>query len=742
MAAPAETWTRDWLAQFEFPNNRELYHYLHIQAMKSGFDIAGRQAFTLPYGHFYCTKGGRQKATKTSKVGCTFQFKTTLVNGKIRIRLDDSLCLEHNHDLLPQIFQHKLIDDTAKQAIQRLHEARVKPMQIKTYLKDLGYDLSTLQIQYLAGSKEFDKFGTESEDLVNYMQSDARALVRTMDVRVNEQQTRRFAILTVTAKELENLRRFADVIFIDGTMAKLRMKWEVLPITAVDQHKELVCCGIMYASVTNEEVLTWMLHELWTILQPLGILRTIVTDEDAAFAAAFRAMIVGINTGPEQRVVNHVLCALHKQRNFVHKLQKCGLSKLQREVATDLFRKICYHTNNDYVQKCLEELQGMNEKLSRYVENHVVPYLAQFAKSYMTNVHANGYNTTSPAESMNNLLKQGVTKLMTLRESRVHFDKVLENHDAVCLQRHYRRLRPTGDTGYVPLDVHRHLGAKMCKKLMMQMSAADSIVVEPVEGNPLFTHQAYQRNHPEICYQLCETYCSCNTVRFLGIPCSHLIKLYQVSGKSFPKEMIHRRWHLEPVDDADVVPVAYPAEPEPNERESSDDSDTESDLPMDEGDSSKQRYLRLFHLGKNIASKACDDPETATRVAAKMRELLAELIDLPPDELPNDATNLTSGRNSDEEVVDVVDHVARPRGRPRAIRNGGNTFAPRKCRICGRGHDTTDCFAYPDLQQQTEKFKDWAGDGRRCGICTEPGHNARTCPLKAKALTHYGFDDE
>ena len=83
-----------------------------------------------------------------------------------------------------------------------------------------------------------------------------------------EGKRHRFAVMTFTAKELENLRQFGDVLFIDGTMSQLRLRWEILPITGVDQHRQLASCGIMYPSGTNEEVLTWMLSELWQILEP------------------------------------------------------------------------------------------------------------------------------------------------------------------------------------------------------------------------------------------------------------------------------------------------------------------------------------------------------------------------------------------------------------------------------------------------------------------------------------------
>ena len=82
---------------------------------------------------------------------------------------------------------------------------------------------------------------------------------------------------------------------------------------------------------------------------------------------------------------------------------------------------------------------------------------------------------------MNNLLKQGVTSLMSLRESREHFNHVLANHEENCALRHHRRLFPVSQDGYMPLFLYRELSAKMAKKLAKQTKTAESIAIEEIE---------------------------------------------------------------------------------------------------------------------------------------------------------------------------------------------------------------------------------------------------------------------
>ena len=740
-------WTREYLEGLSFDSNKELYDILKIQALKSGFNIASRQPLSGMYGVFYCTKGGRVRRATTAKCGCTFQFKTTIrADGKIHIRIDDTLNLDHNHPMHPDLYAHQIVRQETAEVINELHAAGVKPMQIKSYLEQKGYNLSTLQIQYVIRRAEVASFQVESEELIEYVNREPNALTRAFESEI-EGKRHRFAVMTFTAKELENLKQFGDVLFIDGTMSQLRLRWEILPITSVDQHRELVSCGIMYASVTNEDVITWMLSELWQILQPIGIFKTLVTDEDAAFAAAFEAMLRGVNDDPENHILlKHVLCALHKQRNFTQKLQKCGLTHELRVKAVELFRSICYHTNNAYAEHCLEQLKEMSPILRRYIEERIVGVLPQFARSYMNGVWSNGYNTTSPAESMNNLLKQGITSLMSLRESRQHFDNVLANHEANCALRHLRRLFPVEQDGYMPVELYRQLGSKMAAKLAKQTKSAESIVVEEID-DPYYTHRAFHRNHGEISYRLHDEECECNTHTFLGIPCSHLIRHYMNQEKEFPIHLINERWRVDEIGEPEreeEAPEAGSGDEEgPVEAlerdlaEGLEEEDAESDLPADESESSKQLYLRMFHLGKNIASKACNNPETAARITAKMRELLGELIELPPEPAPNDTTELVSGANSDDEVVDVVDHTARPRGRPRAVRNAIDYGKKVTCKICGNSHDTNDCVAFDRVCEVVQQFKDYDGPKRRCRICSEPGHNARTCPIRLEAQEYY-----
>ena len=123
------------------------------------------------------------------------------------------------------------------------------------------------------------EFDNQSEHLRLLMSECQGSLVRLFEATVDGQQ-HRWGVLTFTGEELENLERFGDVLFIDGTYSNLRLKWEIIPITAITTDGNLCCCGVFYAALTNEIVLSWLLSELWQLKRDHEVKwQTVITDE-------------------------------------------------------------------------------------------------------------------------------------------------------------------------------------------------------------------------------------------------------------------------------------------------------------------------------------------------------------------------------------------------------------------------------------------------------------------------------
>ena len=610
-----------------------------------------------------------------------------------------------------------------KEMIIHLGNAKVSPTQIQRFLLEKGEDLATIQIQTILKHKEVQKFASQTEELIQFMNRENNAITKCFEQEING-ILQRYAVLTITENELKNLHEFGDVIFIDGTYANLKMRWEVIPITAINKHLQLTCCGIMYASVTNEMILHWLLKEIWCIVSPVRVLKTIVTDDDAAFGLAFQNFVSDINQN-EHHVIHHVLCALHKQRNFEKKLTSCGLSKSQREIALELFRKVCYHTNLEYVEECIARLKVFSKKLTKYIEKHVIPDLPHFSKAYLIGVQTNGYNTRSPGESMNNLLKNRLNGELTLKQSRAEFIRALENHERNNSIKQHRALVPSG---FIKDSLDGYVSCRICEKIQNQIKLMSTVKIEILEQEDFGGSNAvsYHINHPEIKYKVSETYCTCNTITFVGIPCCHILKFYDEKGLSFPFNLINERWRLnsEPVSDIGFDEVGENVN---DLSEEEDQFDMESNDP-DEFDA-RIYYLRLFHAGKTLSSLASRNKQTALQVLKLFNDTTNELlnVNLLAQEPESSETNLKQR--------DVMDAIARAKGRPKKrLKYNLDRRGVHKCRICDRAHETCQCKYYDQLLSIMNKHEDYDGDQRRCGLCTEPGHNNRTCPLRLRAI--------
>jgi hypothetical protein len=54
----------------------------------------------------------------------------------------------------------------------------------------------------------------------------------------------RAAVFTVSPIEATNLNRFGDVLFLDGTAIRNAMGWAKVPVTLVDDSKEILSGGL------------------------------------------------------------------------------------------------------------------------------------------------------------------------------------------------------------------------------------------------------------------------------------------------------------------------------------------------------------------------------------------------------------------------------------------------------------------------------------------------------------------
>jgi hypothetical protein len=136
------------------------------------------------------------------------------------------------------------------------------------------------------------------------------------------------------------LSQFGGIMEIDGTHIPLKMNWQIIPIAVLDRGRRVHSGGIAFAADVNADVtadvIDWLLQTLLELCSGLvDAWRTLVTDEGSAFIPAVELFKRSFE---DSERITHILCALHKERNFVKKINRWGLAKKDKERAGRLFR--------------------------------------------------------------------------------------------------------------------------------------------------------------------------------------------------------------------------------------------------------------------------------------------------------------------------------------------------------------------------------------------------------------------
>jgi hypothetical protein len=302
------------LQTLTFPSTQAAYEELNHLALLSGFELASKYSYTIPYAYFYCRKGGRIKSGRpTAKTSCPFFIRLSVVNryhskGDIKIV---EYNLNHNgHDLNPSDFAHKTLPDETREIISQLYGSGATASTIRKFLVERGFPmLTTIQISRAAHQKDIENFALQTDELVDSINS-SNGFSQIYE-EIFDSKIQRLAVITVTQNQLENLNQYGDVMFIDSTITPTDLQWQIIPITLVDQYKNLICGGILFSAIINTEVVKWMLGYLLSISTLQYTLETIISDDDQSFKPAIEDIFEN-QFQHRREQMHHVLCANHK----------------------------------------------------------------------------------------------------------------------------------------------------------------------------------------------------------------------------------------------------------------------------------------------------------------------------------------------------------------------------------------------------------------------------------------------
>jgi hypothetical protein len=555
--------------------------------------------------------------------------------------------LEHNHPLAPEVFRERVLEQDMVDMIREMYNAGIEPAKIQKVVISRGLVLTTSQICSVAKQDAIANFVSESVELRRYVESLGGRVEQFSETINGRIQT--VAILTQMPRELQDLKSLCDVLFLDGTHAQLKMRWEIIPVTMISPNRELVCGGVAFAAYFTGEVVEWLLQSIWESAPEVAEnWRTLISDEDSAFLPAVERFRVG-----KASAFGHVLCAMHKKQNFVKKLNRSGETAKARKEISKLFDVVCYSEHRGIADSALKDIIDRGcEKLNRYIEKHIKPVMDQFALSRLHEVFSAGYNTSSCAESCNSMIKRGLSgRLCTLREARQHFDGRLENHRGILAAKAHRARREHS-------DLEEKLGIRLSPEIRREVlkEEQESEDLEIRESDDKF--DVHSVNRPEVIYSVEESdgvlLCTCGKVRNAGYPCRHIFAVLRANGQPCACRYFNERWIIGrgtvgealALEEADggAEPRDSGSDNEDAEPVRNPESDIEESLPvtmslgLDEAIenlpamSQKNVYLTLWHFAKGVSSLAATSMDKAQWFMGQLKGVRERLLaDAPID---------------------------------------------------------------------------------------------------------------
>lgn len=623
-----------------FKDGREAYNMLKHQAHLEGFDIFSRYNINIPHSCYYCHKGRKTQA-KSNKTGCPFYIRMKPIDPK---RLNEGISiskynLTHNHLTDTTQYYHENLSIEQRSLLISMYLSGISYRKIQKFIfRTTEMYLSTYNLGKIIHEKEINNFSKQTDELIHLMERDGFSFVFQHET---DQQINRIGILTINHNELNNLKKYGDVIQMDGTSINLENRWYLIPITLLDENRHLVSGGMFFCAIITEEVIIWLLN---IILDELGLktnLQTIITDEDASFVPAIRKIQMERNNNIK---IHHVICALHKTKNWNKKLHKTSLSKDRKQYMKKLFARVCYSDSIQHVNDSLRIIKSECNELDNYISKHIEPMLIHFSRGFLTHVFTLGYNTTSIAESMNQMIKNGMNnRLLSLYQARLSINDTLEFHHFNCLHKsNVKRIERLE----IEFNQSFTLSSPIRELIRREIDKASNCLVERCE----FGYIVIDIHHIDFQYLVnFENECSCGLVNYLGIPCAHIIACNNNLDLPFPLESIKERWIIQNESECEKAK-------ENQSLYKSDDHNNPENMIQNnfvaEESSQKERYLELFYKFKEIASIAARSPENTF--------IISQMADNTLDGLLNGSLE-----NNNLRIKDAVDALARKVGRPK-----------------------------------------------------------------------------
>ena len=707
----------DFLSSLSFTTGGAGVTFLKALALRNGFKLSCRDSMKGDTIRLQCHRGSRNRGkSKTTKTDCPFTLKLRKHDAKFIIM--PQCTLEHNHPMLTS-GREQLPDEVESCARSMLAVGIARPLILAFIQERTGRFLTRQELSNLFEAESVDAIGTESADLIAHVETEG-GMCYPFDIPSGDDFVRA-AVFTLTAIEATNLERFGDVLFLDGTAIRNAMGWTTVPVTLVDDSKEILSGGLLFTAFEREEIYLWFIQTLHIILA--NKLRTIFTDEDSALVSAIVRLQV------EHPEIAHRLCVFHKRRNFEARVRSFTRDARVSTEAGKLFDEFVYGKTEDIVEQAIEQLRKLIPELVGYIDSELRAYIPHLTEAFRGEALTLGYHSTGVSESSNHMLLRNLPAAThTLTDIRQGFSRAHQIKAATRVEKITRQFQ-------IIHFLEKDFGVKLHRPIChwIDRLVAQSKVWHTQRSDEFGVYESHYNETIWLLRYDGETapQCQCNETSATALPCPHMIALFREIGgpQCFPVQMIAPRWI--PNFNEIEMPTLPALQIEEHDQMLRALSNVSSDSEQEEGpgmegrgddsefpdtvagrnETTTERYRRVLYIGKEIAQKASRNEERYDGIVEALRHI----------------------RDSLSEVVsgEIRDAVGKPKGRPRGRGHSRpGPIAPKRCPLCdSAGHNLIDCRYYAIFRSEQGKFSTESQSKMHCKLCGHPGHRKNTCPV-------------
>ena len=328
------------IKEIYFPSYQKMNDFVNTICKNNGVIPCAQNAIRSDCVRYFCKFSGfPKKGSFSSKTKCPFFFVTTKTLRGYHISSYD---VRHNHPMEPI---PNILTETIQEEIMQFHQTGFQPKQIAKILEINGTILSTNYIAMIAYKNKRKQTEDEYFELEKYMLNNNGTCV-PLDIFDNDEQLR-CAIWTQTLEEKRNLEDFISVILFDSTSTNLDNGWLSIPVSVLDQNRHIKSAGLCFVAFETFQTIEFLLQNIFSSEISRNN-QVIITDEDQSYDDPIRNLL---------HHPFHVLCCVHKIKNFIKLLNSSGLDKPTKEYAKKLFSQVCYSNNVQVVQSSFEELK-------------------------------------------------------------------------------------------------------------------------------------------------------------------------------------------------------------------------------------------------------------------------------------------------------------------------------------------------------------------------------------------------